>query len=41
MPKNFAGGKVENSINQTIDPRAKDFLTESEIKKFLAAAKRG
>ncbi len=41
MPENSADNKTEKSINQTIDTHAKNFLTESEIKKFLAAARKG
>jgi site-specific recombinase XerD len=51
MPKKFAADKTENSdnqksvdqksINQAIDAHAKNFLTESEMKKFLGAARKG
>ena len=51
MPKKSAEDKTENSanlksvdqksVNQAIDAHAKNFLTESEMKKFLAAARKG
>ena len=41
MPKKITVEKNENSVNQTIDAQAKNFLTESEMKKFLDAARRG
>ena len=46
MPKKSADDKTENavdlkSVNQAIDAHAKNFLTESEMKKFLAAARKG
>ncbi|MEZ5429462.1 MAG: tyrosine-type recombinase/integrase [Pyrinomonadaceae bacterium] len=31
----------KKSVKQTVDPKAKNFLTESEMKKFLAAARKG
>jgi len=33
--------KVKSASKQTVDDRGKDFLTESEIKRFLDAAKQG
>lgn len=46
MPKKSASEKTENSadqnsVNQAIDAHAKNFLTESEMKKFLAASRKG
>jgi type 1 fimbriae regulatory protein FimB len=51
MPKKSASEKTENSanlksvdqksVNQAIDAHAKNFLTESEMKKFLDAARKG
>ncbi len=51
MPKKSASEKTENSVNQksvvqepanqTIDAHAKNFLTDAEMKKFLAAARKG
>ncbi len=49
MPKKSIDDKTENpdnqnnqkSVNQAIDAHAKNFLTESEMKKFLAAARKG
>ena len=46
MPKKSADDKTETStnqksVNQAIDAHAKNFLTESEIKKFLDAARKG
>ena len=46
MPKKSADDETENSANQksanqAIDARAKNFLTESEMKKFLDAARKG
>ncbi len=44
--ENLADDKPENpinrkSVNQAIDSRAKNFLTDAEMKKFLAAARKG
>ncbi len=49
MPKKSIDDKTENpdnqnnqkSVNQAIDAHAKNFLTESEMKKFLGAARKG
>ena len=46
MPKKSPDNKTENSanlksVNQAIDSHAKNFLTESEMKKFLDAARKG
>ena len=46
MPKNSADNENQNSVipesvNQSIDAHAKNFLTDAEIKKFLAAARKG
>ncbi len=46
MPKKSVDDKTEISVdpksnNQAIDAHAKNFLTESEMKKFLAAARKG
>lgn len=41
MPKNSAENKIEKSEIQTTDALAKNFLTEAEIKRFVAAARRG
>ena len=41
MPKKSADNEIEKSVNQAIDSHAKNFLTESEMKKFLAAARKG
>jgi len=32
---------TKKSTNQTVDSNSKNFLTESEIKKFLAATRKG
>ncbi len=40
MPKKSADNKDEKTVNQTIDSHAKNFLTESEMKKFLDAARK-
>ncbi len=46
MPKKSADDKIEYSenqkpVSQAIDAHAKNFLTESEMKKFLGAARKG
>ncbi len=51
MPKKSVSDKTENSVeqksiiqkfvNQAIDAHAKNFLTDAEMKKFLAAARQG
>jgi len=46
MPKKSSDDKAKNSAdqqsdNQVIDAHAKNFLTESEMKKFLAASRKG
>lgn len=46
MPKKSASEKTENSVsqnsvNQAIDAHTKNFLTESEMKKFLDASRKG